>query len=268
MKPVLLRLTLLTITLLSLWLFVAHPWWFPAGASAHAGMLDRQFKAAFLLLGFLFLAGQLALVWVLGHNRSGGAASRYWRGNSGLEFAWTIVIVAIFFWFNVSGSHSWSEMIRPTTQRDVIPIEVTGAQFQWYFRYPGPDGKFGRLDMQKFARPDEGNPLGLDPHDPSGKDDVVASTFMVPVGRDIELILRAQDVIHSVFIPAMRFKQDAVPGMEIRAHLQATQIGTYELVCSQLCGLGHYRMRATVRVVSDEEFRRWLQAQSENVAAQ
>jgi cytochrome c oxidase subunit 2 len=91
---------------------------------------------------------------------------------------------------------------------------------------------------------------------------------MLPAGRDIELILRAQDVIHSVFIPAMRFKQDAVPGMEIRAHLQATEIGTYELVCSQLCGLGHYRMRATVSVVSDEEFRRWLQAQSEKLAAQ
>src|SRR5262249_35073866 len=102
MKPVLLRLTLLTITFLSLWLFVAHPSWFPAGVAVHAGMLDRQFKAAFFLLGILFLAGQLALIWVLGHNRREGAASRYWRGNSGLEFAWTIVIVAIFFWFNVS----------------------------------------------------------------------------------------------------------------------------------------------------------------------
>lgn len=268
MKPVFLRLTLLTITLLSLWLFLARPWWFPNGASAHAAMLDRQFNTAFLLLGVLFLAGQLALVWVLGHHRGESVASRYWRGNSGLEFAWTIVIVAIFFWFNVSGGRSWSEMIRPAPRGDAIPIEVTGAQFQWYFRYPGPDGKFGRLDMQKFARPDQGNPLGLDPHDPSGKDDVVASTFMLPAGRDIELILRAQDVIHSVFIPALRFKRDAVPGMEIRAHLQAMQIGTYELVCSQLCGLGHYRMRATVRVVSDEEFRRWLQAQSEKVAGQ
>jgi len=122
--------------------------------------------------------------------------------------------------------------------------------------------------MQKFARPDAGNPLGLDPHDPSGKDDVVDSTLMPPVRRDVELILRAQDVIHSVFIPAMRFKQDAVPGMEIRAHLQATQMGTYELVCSQLCGLGHYRMRASVRVVSAEEFQRWLQTQSVNSLAQ
>lgn len=268
MKPVFLRLTLFTITLLSLWLFLARPWWFPNGASAHAAMLDRQFNTAFLLLGVLFLAGQLALVWVLGHHRGESVVSRYWRGNSVLEFAWTVVIVAIFFWFNVSGGRSWSEMIRPALRGDAIPIEVTGAQFQWYFRYPGPDGKFGRLDMQKFARPDQGNPLGLDPHDPSGKDDVVASTFMLPAGRDIELILHAQDVIHSVFIPALRFKQDAVPGMEIRAHLRATRIGTYELVCSQLCGLGHYRMRATVRVVSEEEFRRWLQGQSEKVAGQ
>ncbi len=262
MKPVALRLALLLGILGSLWLFIVRPWWFPAGAVARAATLDRAFYISFLLLGILFLAGQFALIWVIGRVRSDASSPQNWRGNWRLEVAWTLAIAAIFFWFNVSGSKLWSEMTHPSPSPDAVRVEVTGAQFQWYFRYPGPDGKFGHLDIQKFARADEGNPLGLDPNDPSGRDDVVASILMLPVGREVDLTLRAQDVIHSVFIPAMRFKQDAVPGMEIHARLQPTEIGDYELVCSQLCGLGHYRMRATARVVSEQEFNHWLQAQA------
>jgi cytochrome c oxidase subunit 2 len=265
MKPAI-RLTLVFITLFSLWLFVAQPWWFPEGASAHSAMLNHQFHVAFLVFGLLFLAGQLVLAWVLGLSRTRGhvpsAASPSWRGNWVLECAWTLIITTVFFWFNLSGSRLWSEMIHRFQPAGAVRVEVTGVQFQWYFRYPGADGKFGSIDAQKYARPSEGNPLGLDPADPAGRDDVVAATLMLPVDRDVELTLRAQDVIHSVFIPAMRFKQDAVPGMEIRARLRPTRIGTYEIVCSQLCGLGHYRMRATARVVSDEEFNRWLRTQS------
>jgi cytochrome c oxidase subunit 2 len=139
-----------------------------------------------------------------------------------------------------------------------IQVEVTGAQFQWYFRYPGPDGTWGRTDAQKFARPDEGNPLGIDFNDSAGKDDIVSSTLVLPVNRDIDLTLRAQDVIHSLFIPAMRFKQDTVPGMDVHAHLKPLQTGKFEIVCSQLCGLGHYRMKAIAQVVTEEEFKEWL----------
>jgi cytochrome c oxidase subunit 2 len=139
-------------------------------------------------------------------------------------------------------------------------IEVTGAQFQWYFRYPGPDGVFGRTDAAKFANPAEGNPLGLDPADPAARDDVVSSIMVVPVGRTVQLHLRAQDVVHSLFIPAMRFKQDAVPGMEIHTRITPTKAGDYEIACAELCGLGHYRMRAVVRVVTQQEFEQWLKS--------
>jgi cytochrome c oxidase subunit 2 len=88
--------------------------------------------------------------------------------------------------------------------------------------------------------------------------------MVLPVGKMVQLHLRAQDVIHSVFIPAMRFKQDTVPGMVIESHLTPTQIGTYEIACSQLCGTGHYRMRALLRVVSQEDFKKWLQEQAKN----
>jgi cytochrome c oxidase subunit 2 len=119
---------------------------------------------------------------------------------------------------------------------------------------------FGRVDAQRFARPNEGNPLGLDPDDPAGRDDFVSPVLVLAVGRPVDLTLRAQDVVHSVFIPAMRFKQDTVPGMDIHAHFTPTELGTYELACAELCGLGHYRMQAKVRVLSEEEFAKWLQS--------
>jgi cytochrome c oxidase subunit 2 len=196
--------------------------------------------------------------------------SAYLVGNWKLEIAWTLGIAALFFWFNVSGEKLWSRIMNHHQMNDALQVEVTGAQFQWYFRYPGLDGVFGRTDAQKFSRPDEGNPLGLDAADPAGRDDIVSSSLVLPVGRDVELTLRAQDVIHSVFIPAMRFKQDAVPGMAIRTHLQPVVAGNYEIACAELCGLGHYRMRAQVRVVSQKEFDSWLEQRErshEGVAA-
>jgi cytochrome c oxidase subunit 2 len=252
-----LRLAFVVITLACLILFVAHPWWFPAGASAQSPALDHQFRVAFLTLGILFCAGQLAIAFLIARSRR-PPASGNWHGNWRMEIVWTLAIGGIFFWFNVSGERLWSRMISRPASTDAVQVEVTGVQFQWYFRYPGADGAFGRVDAQRFARPDEGNPLGLDPGDPAGKDDIVSATLVLPVERQVDLILRAQDVIHSVFIPAMRFKQDAVPGMEIHAHFTPTQVGSYELACTQLCGLGHYRMRAAVRVVSGDEFSEWL----------
>lgn len=172
------------------------------------------------------------------------------------------MIAALFFWFNISGGRVWSEINSHPPLNDPVQVEVTGVQFQWYFRYPGVDGTWGHTDAQKFAKANEGNPLGIDPDDPAGKDDIVSTSLVLPVNRDVDLTLRAQDVIHSVFIPAMRFKQDAVPGMEIHARLRPLQTGTFEIACSQLCGLGHYRMRATVRIVSEEEFKQWVRKSS------
>jgi cytochrome c oxidase subunit 2 len=255
-----LAIALIFIALGCAWLFVVHPWWFPAGVSAQAAALDREFKIAFLLLGVLFIAGQVALaLFLLRSRRSGNAL--YHRGDWRFEVCSTLAIAALFFWFNVSGEKLWSRMMMHAPAADAIQIEVTGAQFQWYFRYPGADGVFGRTDAQTFARPEEGNPLGLDPADPVGHDDIVSAALVLPTDRDVELILRAQDVIHSVFIPAMRFKQDAVPGMSIHTHLRPIATGNYEVACAELCGTGHYRMRAPVRVLSQEQFAAWLKAQ-------
>ncbi len=255
-----LRIALVVITLGCLYLFVVHPLWFPATASAQAGLIDRDFSVAFWILGALFVAGQAVLAFVLIRKPTADGQSKNWRGNFRFEIGWTLAITVIFFGFHISGGHLWSQLHRPEEHGNQLTVEVTGAQFQWYFRYPGPDGVFGRTDAAKFAKADEGNPLGLDPADRAGRDDIVSTSLVVPIGRPVQLELRAQDVIHSLFIPAMRFKQDAVPGMAIETHFTPDKLGSYEISCAELCGIGHYRMRAEVRVVSEEEFQKWLRA--------
>jgi cytochrome c oxidase subunit 2 len=136
-------------------------------------------------------------------------------------------------------------------------VEVTGIQFQWYFRYPGRDGTYGAI-KPGLVDAAGGNPLGLDPADPHSHDDIVSSVLELPVDRQAEIGLRAQDVIHGFFIPGMRVMQNATPGMPSQIHITPTRIGDYAIVCSQLCGLGHYRMHAVLRVVSQQDFATWM----------
>jgi cytochrome c oxidase subunit 2 len=260
-----LRIALVVITLGCVYLFIVHPLWFPVGASTQAALLDRDFYTAFWVLGILFIAGQLALAAVLikrRYSQPPPAPPKHWYGNWRFEIGWTVAVAVIFFWFHISGGRLWSKIMTHAEMPGQLHVEVTGAQFQWYFRYAGTDGVFGRTDARKFANAAEGNPLGLDPADPAARDDIVSSVLVVPVGRTIQLHLRAQDVVHSLFIPAMRFKQDAVPGKEIHSWITPTKPGDYEIACAELCGLGHYRMRAVVRVVSEEEFQQWLQSRA------
>src|SRR5947199_326178 len=142
-----LLLAILLITAACVYLFVAHPWWFPAGVSAHAAAMDHQFTVAMWLLGGLFIAGQIVLALFLFRYRAKNPA-RYSPGNWRAEIIWTVLIALLFFWFNIKGEHLWSAMRlhQRTHTEDALQVEVTGAQFQWYFRYPGPDAKLGRTN--------------------------------------------------------------------------------------------------------------------------
>jgi cytochrome c oxidase subunit II len=135
-------------------------------------------------------------------------------------------------------------------------------QFAWNFRYPGPDGVFGRTDI-KLVNDAAGNPLGIDPNDPAGKDDIVSATLKVPVNKPIRLIMHSRDVIHNFYVRELRMKQDIVPGMEIPLHFTAKTIGTYEVPCSELCGLGHFQMRTTMQVMSEADFEAWKKQQAQ-----
>jgi cytochrome c oxidase subunit 2 len=157
----------------------------------------------------------------------------------------------------VVAENLWSTIRLTHALPNAVQVEVTGVQFQWYFRYPGVDGTYGatRPELVDAAG---GNPLGLDPADPHGHDDIVSSVLVLPVDRQVEIRLRAQDVIHGFFIPAMRVMQNATPGMASQIHITPTRVGDYPILCSQLCGLGHYRMHAILRVVSADDYAAWM----------
>ncbi|HEY2547000.1 MAG TPA: cytochrome c oxidase subunit II [Candidatus Acidoferrum sp.] len=252
------------ITFISAYFFIAKTWWLPTGASAAAAGIDHHFATTFILMGIVFVAAQVLLGWFVWKYRDRAAASpaHYSHGNNTLEITWTVLTAVLFIGLNFMSSSIWaSERFRPAVP-NAVQVEVTGMQFAWYFRYPGPDGKFGATKPE-LQDPSAGSEaaIGLDPSDPASKDDVVAGVMYVPVNREVEVILRAEDVIHSFFIPAMRFKQDAVPGIAIRMHFTPIATGDYEIACSQLCGLGHYKMHGILRVVSEEDFDKWLAGQ-------
>ncbi len=143
-----------------------------------------------------------------------------------------------------------------------MPVQVQSGQFAFYFRYPGPDGKFGPTHPDLINEANQ-NIFGLDPdHDPESKDDLVTAEMAIPVNREIRLLMHSKDVSHSFYVPALRIHQDFVPGLDLQLHFTATKVGRYEIVCSQLCGLGHYNMRAYLSVLSQADFDSWLKKQA------
>jgi cytochrome c oxidase subunit 2 len=251
------------ITLVSTYFFVAKTWWLPVGAAEAAGFIDHQFALTYVLMGIVFLAAQLGLGYIAWRYRDHPSAkpAQYSHGNTSLELIWTVLTAVLFIGLNLMGSRVWASQRFDPAGPNAVQVEVTGMQFAWYFRYPGNDGKYGATSV-KLMDPSAGGEaaVGLNTSDPAAKDDVVTGTMYLPVNREVDVSLRAVDVIHSFFVPSLRFKQDAVPGLNIHMHLKPTQIGDYEIACAELCGLGHYKMHGTVKVVSQEDFDTWLAA--------
>jgi cytochrome c oxidase subunit 2 len=138
-------------------------------------------------------------------------------------------------------------------------VNVIAQQFAWNIHYPGPDGVFGRRDINLV---DDDNVWGLDRSDPHGKDDITTiNQLNLPVNKQVLVELTSQDVIHSFFLPQMRVKQDAIPGMEIPVYFTAVKTGNWEIACAQLCGLGHYRMRGFLNVQTEADYQTWTNEQ-------
>ena len=243
------------ITLLSVLLFVSGKWWFPAPISEHAPALDRQFMITIMVVGIAFTAAQIGLGWMVWKYRdTGSAADRavYSHGSNRLEVVWTVITAIIFISLGVMGQSVWASLRLHDAPPGSYSVEVVAQQFQWNFHYAGKDGKFGRTDP-KFIDDSSLNFVGLDNTDAAGTDDVVTSTLAIPVNRPVELRLRSKDVIHNFWVPQLRFKQDLVPGMEIKVHFTANKIGSYELACAELCGQLHFKMRSFMLVLPEEE---------------
>ena len=148
----------------------------------------------------------------------------------------------------------------PTEADNPVHIRVVAEQFQWNFHYAGPDGVFGKTAPQHINMAT--NLLGIDPSDPNGADDIVSAELHFPVNRKVLCRITSKDVIHSFFVPVLRIKQDAIPGMSVPVWFEATKTGNYEVACAQLCGNNHYSMRALMTVhANDAEFAAWLDSQ-------
>jgi cytochrome c oxidase subunit 2 len=230
-------------------LFLHPPAWFPASIT-HAGeQYDSQFSLTLWISGLIFLFAHLLLIGVAFRFHSRPLHPRW-------ETAGTFVATLLFTTLAFTGTRIWAGVHTDPIPVDAERIEVLARQFAWNFRYPGPDGKLGRTSLKHVNDP-AGNPFGIDPADPAGRDDIVTATLKVPAGRDIVLTLHARDVIHDFFVRELRLKQDAVPGMEIPYRFHAETPGIYEIACSELCGLGHSQMRSTVEVMPVASFEQW-----------
>jgi len=224
----------------------------PPNAAAHGQSLDRQMAVSIAAMVAVFILGQVVLLIAIIRPARDGATQVPW---------WNVftfgTLTLLFVVLTVRAETLWAANRFQGPSYDALQVEVVGQQYAWYFRYPGTDARFG-IVRPELVDAAAGNPLGLDAKDPAARDDLVTSQLVVPVGREVNLRLRSLDVIHGFFIPGMRLKQNAVPGSVFNVHFTPTEIGRYPIVCSQVCGSGHYRMEAELRVVSLNEFSDWL----------
>jgi cytochrome c oxidase subunit 2 len=231
----------------------------PVAASSHAGEIDQMIVLIHWLMFVLFAGWGLYFIYVLFRFRRSANPKASYTGAKGKVSKWIegaiVVIEAVLL--IVYAVPAWAKRVAQfPSENEATVVRVVGEQFAWNVQYPGADGKFGRTDI-KLVAPD--NPLGLDRTDPAAKDDITTiNQLNLPVDRPVLVHLSTKDVIHSFGLYEMRVKQDAIPGMQIPVWFVPTRVGEYEITCSQLCGLGHFRMRGFVTIQTAADFTKWM----------
>jgi len=248
-------------------LFALRWWWFPPAISQHARDFDDNFTLTLWLTGAVFLVAQVVLGWVIFRYRNRREPSPSGHSHTRLELLWTAAATVLFVGIAVLSTRIWAGVHLDAPPGDAMRVELLGKQFAFSFRYPGRDGRFGRLDLRQI-NDSSGNPFGIDEKDPAGRDDITTAALRVPAGREIVLLMRSRDVIHNFFVRELRLKQDVVPGMEIPLRFTAEKPGEYEVACSELCGLGHHQMRTMLIALAPAAFDAWLLQMHEQVQAQ
>ena len=245
----------------------------PALAVAHGEQVDNLIGWTHVFMLVLFVGwGAFFTYALIRFRRSRHPVANYAgarsHASSYLEGGVLVVEMVLLFAFSIP---LWSARVdRLPPDGESLIVQVTGEQFVWNVHYPGPDGIFGRTDIELLDL--QANPLGLDRSDPAAKDDVTTvNQLYLPVNRPIVVRLRSKDVIHSFNVPEFRVKQDAIPGLTIPVWFvpnvttadMRTRTGNpefqYEIACAQLCGLGHYRMRGFVTILSADQFQTWME---------
>jgi cytochrome c oxidase subunit 2 len=231
----------------------------PIQASTHAAELDQLTVIVHWLMAVLFIGWGAFFLFVLFRFRRGANPRADYHGakgkiSKGLEIGIVVVEAILLAFYAIP---AWATRVSDfPAENQATVVRVVGEQFAWNVHYPGADGKFGRTDISLMAAE---NPLGLDRRDPDAKDDITTiNQLTLPVDRPVLVHLSSKDVIHSFGLYEMRVKQDAVPGLDMPVWFIPNRIGDYEITCSQLCGLGHYRMRGFVNIKSDADYRSFL----------
>lgn len=251
-------IALVVIVVGSVLFHLLSPWWTTPLASNWKQM-DDTLTITLLITGAFFVVINLFVAYTLLRFRHReGRRAAYEPENKRLE-RWligvtTVGIIALL----APGLVVYADYVRPPG--DALVLEVLGQQWQWRYRFAGPDGKLGRSDARFVSG---SNPFGLDPDDAHGRDNILVSGSEVhlPLGRPVKVLLRSHDVLHDFFVPPLRARMNIVPGQVTSFWFTPTVAGRYEALCAQLCGVGHYNMRGTVVVVPPEKFSAWLGAQ-------
>mgnify|MGYP000076200498 CR=1 FL=1 len=278
-------------------------WYGPnEAASEHGGSLDSLFNTTLFFTGIVFVLTHIALFY-FAYKYAGkkGQKASFISHDNKLEIIWTAIPAVVMCFLVIKGLVAWNTVMAdipenftasliPETEEEYIEIEATGAQFLWYLRYPGADGKLGERNFKKI---DGLNPLGQDWTDEKNLDDFHPSEIVLPKGKKVRVRIMARDVLHNFYLPHFRVKMDAIPGIptyfvftpkftteEYRQKLKGTpeyeepidptdpesltrwEAFGYELACSELCGTGHYSMKKQVRIVEMDEYEEWLKTQN------
>jgi cytochrome c oxidase subunit 2 len=260
--------------------FVAAPFidhWLPSDVSAHGRQIDHLFSFCLWLTGAVFVATEAALFWFLWKYDGGKnpEAPKFTHGSHSLELVWTLLPAATLLFIAIYQINAWADV--KINKPDIPPIvEVTARQFGWSMRYPytpryvyerdehghiktdAAGKRVKKLDAAGKPQVERDKVTGRAIYD-YGESDVYAEADLhLPVDEEILLDLKSKDVLHSFFLPNLRVKQDAVPGSTIPVWFRAKKTGTYDLVCAELCGWGHYKMKGRLTVESREDFDKWL----------
>jgi cytochrome c oxidase subunit 2 len=210
----------------------------PQGISSFSGDIDNLIRFIYLLTGIFFFAFEGFLIYMIfRYRQKKGVKAQYGKGDKWTEVQWVVAFVAVIvcldFFIDYKSTKVWDllKVNRPVTDVD---IKVVAKQFDWTFIYPDKNGSYDSADALSSYR-----------------------ELHVPVGKKIHVILTSKDVIHDFFLPEVRLKQDVMPGREIHAWFDTTQVGTYHIVCNELCGFGHTRMLAVLHVDDEKTYENW-----------
>jgi cytochrome c oxidase subunit 2 len=236
----------------------------PPNASSHGYQIDHILEFCHWFMAALFVGWSAFFIFVLIRFRKRRQPNANYLGvtsgiSTHLEFSVVLIEAVLLLGFAIP---LWAKRVNQFPPgKEALLVHVDAQQFSFNYHLPGPDGLFGRRDISFESN---SNQLGLDPNDPAGKDDIVTTGELhVPVNRPVVAELSSKDVIHDFFLPSMRIGGDAIPGSLIPVWFTPIKTGTDEVICAQLCGLGHYGMKGTLVVDTQQDYEAWLKERAE-----